>query len=105
VSTPALSVAPQSRWLPLAFLSLAGAGLAIGSLVASGHWLFALAPVVIGLLICWPVQIAVGFFAFLVPFEEVTILSGGATGMTLNWLVGATAAVTVILTGLAWIIH
>ena len=54
------------------------------------------------LVFLWPVQVALGAFALLIPFDSATFSRGdGNTGTTLNFVVGAAAASILIVTALA----
>jgi putative inorganic carbon (hco3(-)) transporter len=79
---------------------LLAAAVVIGYLVGQEEW--ALLAGVAGLLVacCWPIEIAVGFYAFLLPFNSVSTLGGNGSGTTLNWAVGALAAIGLFSTGI-----
>ena len=92
--------AGERRWLPIAltvFLALL-----MGVMVAEGQWLLVAALAAAPLVFLWPVQVALGAFALLIPFDSATFSQGdGNTGTTLNFVVGAAAASILIVTALA----
>jgi O-antigen ligase len=61
--------------------------------IARENWLLLAGGVAIPLLFLWPVQMSLGIFAFLLPFDSVAILGATTTGTTLNWISGALTAV------------
>jgi O-antigen ligase len=73
--------------------------LLLGIMVGQGRWLLVAALAAAPLVFLWPVQIALGAFALLIPFDSATFSEG--TGTTLNFLVGAGAASILIVTALA----
>ena len=71
-------------------------------MVAEGRWLLVAALAAAPLVFLWPVQVALGAFALLIPFDSATFSQGdGNTGTTLNFVVGAAAASILIVTALA----
>src|ERR1700690_4441200 len=92
--------AGESRWLEITltvFLALV-----MGVMVAQGQWLLVGALAAAPLVFLWPVQVALGAFALLIPFDSATLSQGnGNTGTTLNFVVGAAAASILIVTALA----
>ncbi len=92
-----LKPAEPSRLL----LGIGAAAIMVGLIVAHAEWLFlaALAGFVVSLF--WPVQIALGVFGLLVPFDNIAVLNSSKSGTTLTYLVGAGAAVILLTTGLA----
>ena len=92
--------AGERRWLPIVltvFLALL-----MGVMVAEGQWLLVAALAAAPLVFLWPVQVALGAFALLIPFDSATFSQGdGNTGTTLNFVVGAAAASILIVTALA----
>src|ERR1700675_375523 len=90
----------DNRWLAIT-LTLFYA-LVLGAMVAEGQWLVATALAAAPLVFLWPVQVALGAFALLIPFDSATFSQGnGNTGTTLNFVVGAAAASILIVTALA----
>ena len=92
--------AGERRWLPIALTVFFA--LLMGVMVAEGQWLLVAALAVVPLVFLWPVQVALGAFALLIPFDSATFSQGdGNTGTTLNFVVGAAAASILIVTALA----
>jgi O-antigen ligase len=65
------------------------AGLVVGVAVAKGMGVYVLIAIGFVLLLRWPVQLALGTFAFLTPFDDLTVLGSPGTGLTLTWFAGA----------------
>lgn len=92
--------AGESRWLAMALTVLFA--LLMGVMVAEGQWLLVAALAAVPLVFLWPVQVALGAFALLIPFDSATFSQGnGNSGTTLNFVVGAAAASILIVTSLA----
>ena len=92
--------AGDSRWLPISLTVLFA--LVMGVTVAQGRWVLVALLAAAPLVFLWPVQIALGAFALLIPFDSATFSEGnGITGTTLNFVVGAAAASILIVTSLA----
>jgi O-antigen ligase len=53
------------------------------------------------LLLLYPVQLALGAFALLIPFDSIAVLGEANQGRTLTWFAGAAAACVLFGTGLA----
>ncbi len=88
------------RWLPVGLTFFFA--LLVGTTVGQGRWLMVAALAVIPLVFLWPVQVALGAFALLIPFDSATFSRGnGTTGTTLNFVVGAAAASILIVTAFA----
>jgi O-antigen ligase len=97
----------SGRWFGLNKLALlavsalvTGCAIVVGTLVGQEHWAFlaALAGLIVACL--WPIEIALGFYAFLLPFNSVSVLGGGTSGTTLNWVVGAITAIALLASGI-----
>jgi hypothetical protein len=94
------TAAGDSRWLPISLTVLFA--LLMGVTVAQGRWMLVALLAAAPLVFLWPVQIALGAFALLIPFDSATFSEGnGVTGTTLNFVVGAAAASILIVTSLA----
>lgn len=71
-----------------------------GSMAGQGSWLF------LGLLvsalpvILWPIDMALGLYALMLPFDSVTAMGEAKTGVTLNLVVGAMAGAAILGAGL-----
>jgi len=84
-------------------LTLIGAAL-IGFSIGGEFWYVAVLLALSPLLLLWPIEIALGMFAVLLPFERVAAVgaqSSSGTGTTLNWYVGVAAGAILLITGLA----
>jgi len=79
-----------------------GTGTLLGFTIAQSKWLFSAALAFMMFLFLWPVETALGGYAFLVPFDSVNVIGGSETGTSLTWIAGTGALVTLILTGLAY---
>jgi hypothetical protein len=74
--------------------------LLLGKIAGEGEWLYlALAAVAVPVIV-WPIEFALGLYAFLIPFDSVTTLGAGTTGTTANLLVGAMCGAAILGTGL-----
>ena len=92
--------AAENRWLPIGLTVLFA--LLMGITVGQGRWVLVAALAAAPLVFLWPVQVALGAFALLIPFDSATLSEGnGVTGTTLNFVVGAAAASILIVTSLA----
>ena len=83
---------------------LVPAALLLSAALVSVAISYAAWPVVLALLIMpiamlWPVEVALGTFALLVPFEPILLLAN--RGTTLNWIIGAGTGAVLLGTGLA----
>lgn len=72
----------------------------VGSMAGQGSWLFLGLLVGALLAILWPIEVALGLYALLLPFNSVTALGQEQSGTTLNLLVGAMAGAAILGTGL-----
>ena len=91
-----LKAGEQSKLL----LAAGAAAVLIGLIVASAKWLYLAALGAFLVSLFWPVQIALGVFGLLVPFDNIAVLSSAKSGTTLTYLVGAGAAAILLATGL-----
>jgi O-antigen ligase len=88
----------QIKWAgPLAVIACA---IVLGGLVANEDWLYVGVLVGAFVALLWPVEIALGFYAFLLPFDSIAVLGESKSGTTVNWVVGALAAVALLATGI-----
>ena len=74
-------------------------GILISTAIVQRKLLVLAAIVVVGLACVWPVEMAIGIFTVLIPFEQVLAL--GNSGTTINWVAGAFAGATLVLYGFA----
>ncbi len=79
---------------------LVGGAALLGWSVAQERWLLLLALSAIPLLLLWPVPAALGAFAFLVPFDMISMLGQQQSDATLTRYVGALSAMVLLVTGL-----
>jgi O-antigen ligase len=71
----------------------------IGWAAAHQLWLPVGALIFVPLYLLWPVQMSLGVFAFLVPFEAVA-MAGGSDSMSLTWVAGVVAGGGLLVVGL-----
>jgi O-antigen ligase len=74
--------------------------LGLGYFVAQGHWRYVGALMGAVLLLCWPVEVALGGYALLIPLEFLTAFGPGRERTTVAWYVGAVAVAVVLTIGL-----
>lgn len=91
----------SERFTPPTILALAAVFMAmvIGVIVAQANWIFIAGLAALPLVLFWPVETTLGTFAVLVPFDSVDVISGGKTGTTLTFVVGAATAAVLIFVG------
>jgi O-antigen ligase len=65
----------------------------LGWIIAHEQWIVLLALLFLALALRWPVQVGLGSFAMLVPFDYVSTLGAQAHGRTLTWFIAAFAAI------------
>ncbi len=82
-----MSETSLSRKLIIEFALLLVA-IAMGWMVAKGAWLALGGAVGLSLLALWPAYMWLGVFIFLIPFDDVSALQSGASGLTLTSLIG-----------------
>jgi O-antigen ligase len=73
----------------------------LGAGVSMNHWLPVVALLALALVLLWPVQVSLGMFALLVPFDAISVLGEGQSGMTLTFVVGGAATVVLLFFALA----
>ena len=87
----------QLRWAgPILVI---GCAIVLGNLVAKEDWLYLGILVAAVMAMLWPIEIALGFYAFLLPFDFVAVLGESKSGTTLNWVFGSLAAMALLGTG------
>ena len=74
--------------------------LLLGVTIAQERWLFVAAIAVMPLVILRPVELSLGAFAMLIPFDSVVALGSGKAGTTVTFVVGAASAGLLFLTGM-----
>ncbi len=94
LSRPLLSGFSQS-------LLVIGYAVIVSIVISREKWLYSVAIAVIPFVLLWPVEMSLGIFAMLIPFDSIFAFGGGAgPGSTLNWYLGATAGLVLLGTGL-----
>jgi O-antigen ligase len=69
----------------------------LGFAIGRGNWGFLIAALALPLALVWPVELALGAFALIVPFDEITGLGNGT--VTATWLVGVFAVAMLLVVG------
>lgn len=80
---------------------LAASGTAVGLAIGRGAWLALGAFTGACLLFLWPLQVSLGSFAFLVPFDSISALGSSGQGITLTFIMGAAGAIALVTAGFA----
>lgn len=96
----AASQTRMGRQLP--WWLLLGVGAIAGIAVSQQGWPYLAAVIAVLLLVLWPVQIALGGFAFLVPFDFSSTLGSSGEGITLTFLAGCIAVLVLLGFGMAF---
>jgi O-antigen ligase len=78
-------------------LLIIGSASLLGYAIGRGNWAFVIATLVLPLALVWPVETALGAFALIVPFDEITGVGNGT--VTVTWLVGVFALVMLLMVG------
>lgn len=84
----------------LGALAVVCAAATMGIAIGEGHWILGLGALLVPLALFYPVQVGLGAFALLVPFDPLLVLGSGESGRTLTWFAGAAAATILLGTGL-----
>ena len=84
-----------------AFVVLIGFAALIGKMIASEQWLYVGVLGVIIVALQWPLEAALGIYAFLIPFESLMAYGHGQNATTINWLVGAASGMALLAKGVA----
>ena len=76
LSQPSIRQIDRSRWSIwlVGILILIGSAFLIGTLIGQENWLLLGFAAVMILALCWPIEIALGLYAFLLPFNSITTL-------------------------------
>lgn len=81
-------------------LLLVSAAIVIGEFVGQENWIYLAVIGALPLVALWPVQIALGVFALLVPFDQIALVGSGAGATTLTWFVGIGSTLVLLTVGL-----
>ncbi|MCU1307543.1 MAG: glycosyltransferase [Acidobacteriaceae bacterium] len=81
-------------------LLLIGTAGFLGVVIAREQWLFLIPVAAIPLVLLWPVQMSLGMFAFILPFDSVAALDKEGIGTTLNFIIGAASGLILLTTGI-----
>jgi len=76
---------------------LLGSAVLLGRLIALEQWLALAAICALPLALQWPIEIALGAYAFLIPFEYIFIIGQGRSGLT---LLGVATTAAMFATGI-----
>ncbi len=79
---------------------LLGTGTVMGFAILQQGWIYVAALFGLFLLLLWPVQLALGGFAFLVPFDSSSALGTSANGISLTFVAGVVAVFALIAVGI-----
>ncbi len=74
-------------------------GVIVGLVISHEHWLLLAAVAVLPILLLRPVQVALGLFAFAIPFDSIAAVGQGRTGTTVTRLIGAGAVLVLFTIG------
>jgi O-antigen ligase len=97
------AASPQLPWLPYAIpLLMMISAVVLGLSIGQGHWVFAVGALCVPVLLFYPVELAVGFYAVLIPFDSIAVLGDAQKGRTLTWFAGAGAIAILFCAGLAF---
>src|ERR1700730_886477 len=92
----------SEKWLFGLVTALAGIACSLGWMIASENWLFVAAAFGLLLLLVRPIEVVLGLYAFLIPFEPMTTMdnSSGPTATLLRYA-GVTALLVTL--GVGWL--
>jgi O-antigen ligase len=77
-----------------------GGAAILGISVAEENWVLLLVVSALPVVLLWPVQMSLGLFALVLPFDSVAVLGQGSTGTTLNWYAGVASALVLLGVGI-----
>lgn len=107
LTTESFFDAPRARFAPylspqmIAMLLSLVVAVGIGFSIGLGKWPFVILMAAVPLVILWPVQLSLGIFALLIPFDSVGALGQDKSGMTVTFVAGAATAGLLLFTGIA----
>jgi O-antigen ligase len=86
-----IATLPPQLWQNRLLLVVMAVAIVLGVSIAHENWIYLAVLGALPFVLLWPVQVALGVYALLLPFSDVDVLGGGGT---LAWFVGvATAAI------------
>jgi O-antigen ligase len=80
-------------------LGLIGGAVLTGVMIAQERWLVLAFALVVILALQWPIEVGLGLYAFLLPFNAITALGDSASGTTANYALGIVAGMAILGTG------
>jgi O-antigen ligase len=83
--------AGETTRLNMLLFLLVATGVLLGFAIGKENWRLLGAVAGMFLLLVWPVRTAVGLYAFLIPWEDLTVMGHGADRTTLLWYAGGIA--------------
>ena len=86
--------------LPLLLLFLVAVGIVAGVAIGLNQWALVGVLCVLPLLLLKPIEVAVGIFVLMIPFDSIASISGQGSGRTLLWFAGAFAGCVLLAVGL-----
>ena len=107
LATESLFDAPRARLAPylspamIAMLLSLVLALGIGFSIGLSKWPFVIIMAAVPLVVLWPVELSLGTFALLIPFDAVGALGQEKSGMTITFVAGAATAGLLLFTGIA----
>lgn len=115
-ATPVTQIADKNRFIPNSWggsasplhsvnyalpILAAVTAIVVGFGIGEGQWLVGLLALFIPLVLLYPVQVGLGLFAVLIPFDTIAVLGQAERGRTLTWFAGAAAIGILLGVGLA----
>src|SRR5207245_975881 len=92
------SIRPISTGVDLYGVAAIAAAILVSIAVMRQNYLALAAVTALAFAILFPVEVSLGMFAVLVPFDQVLVL--GNSGVTVTWVAGGFAATTLLIYGL-----
>jgi O-antigen ligase len=100
LSKTTTATAPLTRFNTAEVLTVAAtmaAAVLVGFNVGQERWFIVAIFVALPILLLWPVQVALGCFAFLIPFDEIaSVGNSDSSGRALTFYIGAAAGLTLL---------
>jgi hypothetical protein len=92
-----IATLPPQLWQNRLLLVVMAVAIVLGVSIAHENWIYLAVLGALPFVLLWPVQVALGVYALLLPFSDVDVLGGGGT---LAWFVGVAAAAILLGIGL-----